>query len=178
MNNTRQGIADLVDGRQIPAVFCLLCPCTFCVQIMLRSMTYVLVNRVLFARSLHLLPMCLWCTYLVHPFQTGDHDWYIEILYISNPVSLSWHTLFSHSTVTTTYLFCRVPICRMHSASEMLANLDPTQAKLMSEECIVVDEMDRVLDKATKQECHLMANINKGKFFRWRVEVSLSFFVY
>ncbi|XP_029642170.1 isopentenyl-diphosphate Delta-isomerase 1 isoform X1 [Octopus sinensis] len=62
------------------------------------------------------------------------------------------------------FSFATVPASRMHSA--VLANLDPTQAKLMSEECILVDEMDRVLDKATKQECHLMANINKGMLHR------------
>ncbi|GAB1601162.1 isopentenyl-diphosphate Delta-isomerase 1-like isoform X1 [Argonauta hians] len=60
-----------------------------------------------------------------------------------------------------------VPCSSMHSSSSsILKNLDPTQAKLMSEECILVDEMDRVQSKATKQECHLMANINKGMLHR------------
>lgn len=44
-----------------------------------------------------------------------------------------------------------------------LKNFDPEQVKLLEEECILVDEHDRPVGTISKKECHLMANINKGR---------------
>jgi len=43
---------------------------------------------------------------------------------------------------------------------------DPEQLKLMAEECIVVDDQDKVLGHATKEACHLLVNIRKGLLHR------------
>lgn len=39
---------------------------------------------------------------------------------------------------------------------------DETQIELMKEECILIDEDDRNKGSASKKECHLLENINKG----------------
>jgi len=45
--------------------------------------------------------------------------------------------------------------------------MDTDQAKLMREEfCIVVDENDVVIGERSKEECHLMTNINRGLLHR------------
>lgn len=46
--------------------------------------------------------------------------------------------------------------------SDIFAGLDPTQIALMNEKCILVDENDRVTGAASKKDCHLMSNIQKG----------------
>jgi isopentenyl-diphosphate delta-isomerase len=46
------------------------------------------------------------------------------------------------------------------------AEVDAEQERLMAEECILVDKQDKVLGHASKKECHLMKNINKGMLHR------------
>lgn len=43
---------------------------------------------------------------------------------------------------------------------------DINQVKLMKEECIVIDKDDNVVRSGSKEECHLMENINKGLLHR------------
>ena len=43
-----------------------------------------------------------------------------------------------------------------------LTHLDATQVKLLQEECILVDENDVSIGKASKKVCHSLENINKG----------------
>jgi len=40
--------------------------------------------------------------------------------------------------------------------------LDETQVKLMEEECILVDKDDNTIGCASKKDCHLIENIDKG----------------
>lgn len=49
---------------------------------------------------------------------------------------------------------------------QLLAGLNESQVNLLSEECILIDEMDQVTGKATKMDCHLMKNINTGLLHR------------
>mmetsp|Transcript_10895 Transcript_10895/g.16250 ORF Transcript_10895/g.16250 Transcript_10895/m.16250 type:complete len:308 (+) Transcript_10895:1-924(+) len=49
------------------------------------------------------------------------------------------------------------------STRSFLEGTDPIQAELMREECILVDESDRVLGHASKYDTHLMENIDAGK---------------
>lgn len=46
------------------------------------------------------------------------------------------------------------------------SNLDPTQASLLEEACILVDEGDRVVGCDTKRNCHLNENIRRGMLHR------------
>jgi len=39
--------------------------------------------------------------------------------------------------------------------------LDPEQNRLLSEECILVDENDKAIGHASKRECHLLARIRE-----------------
>ncbi|XP_038045048.1 isopentenyl-diphosphate Delta-isomerase 1-like [Patiria miniata] len=45
-------------------------------------------------------------------------------------------------------------------------SLDETQVKLLAEECIVVDRDDKVIGSASKKDCHLNENIDKGLLHR------------
>lgn len=47
-----------------------------------------------------------------------------------------------------------------------LDEFDPTQVQLLEEQCILVDEQDRVLGSGSKKDCHLLENINKGQLHR------------
>ena len=47
-----------------------------------------------------------------------------------------------------------------------LSNLDETQVQLLAEECILVDENDKVVGSDTKKNCHLNTNIEKGMLHR------------
>ncbi len=47
-----------------------------------------------------------------------------------------------------------------------LQDCDPEQARLMAEECILVDENDVEIGSDSKKNCHLMKNINEGKLHR------------
>lgn len=47
-----------------------------------------------------------------------------------------------------------------------LSNLDETQVQLLAEECILVDENDKVVGSDTKKNCHLNSNIEKGMLHR------------
>lgn len=51
----------------------------------------------------------------------------------------------------------------------MLDGFDPVQVSLLKEECILVDENDKVVGTGSKKECHLMSNIREGKF-DWSLE--------
>jgi len=50
----------------------------------------------------------------------------------------------------------------MSDTDPKLDNLDDIQAKLMEEECILIDENDQKIGVASKKVCHLLENINKG----------------
>ncbi|KAK7009279.1 isopentenyl-diphosphate Delta-isomerase 1-like isoform X2 [Biomphalaria glabrata] len=52
------------------------------------------------------------------------------------------------------------------STHDVLSGLDEIQVKLMEEECILVDENDNAIGAASKKECHLLDNINKGMLHR------------
>ncbi|KAI8908551.1 NUDIX hydrolase domain-like protein [Gorgonomyces haynaldii] len=43
---------------------------------------------------------------------------------------------------------------------------DPEQVRLMQEECILVSDKDEIIGSASKKECHLMTNIEKGMLHR------------
>lgn len=47
-----------------------------------------------------------------------------------------------------------------------LSNLDDVQVKLLSEECILVDENDTVVGSDSKKNCHLNVNIDAGELHR------------
>ena len=47
-----------------------------------------------------------------------------------------------------------------------LSTLDETQVQLLAEECILVDESDKVVGSDTKKNCHLNSNIEKGLLHR------------
>lgn len=47
-----------------------------------------------------------------------------------------------------------------------LAGYDEEQIRLMDEVCIVLDYDDKAIGTATKKDCHLMTNINKGLLHR------------
>ena len=49
------------------------------------------------------------------------------------------------------------------TADNLLSGLDETQVKLLEEECILIDNDDKNIGSASKKECHLMSNINKGE---------------
>lgn len=62
-----------------------------------------------------------------------------------------------------------LPIINPNRHFSMDANekLDETQAKLLAEKCILVDENDKVIGSTTKKECHLNSNIvNSGLLHR------------
>ncbi|KAK0054628.1 isopentenyl-diphosphate Delta-isomerase 1-like isoform X2 [Biomphalaria pfeifferi] len=52
------------------------------------------------------------------------------------------------------------------STHDVLSGLDEIQVKLMEEECILVDDNDNAIGAASKKECHLLDNINKGMLHR------------
>lgn len=47
-------------------------------------------------------------------------------------------------------------------ADDATQGLDSTQVDLLKEQCILVDENDKVVGSDSKKNCHLMENINKG----------------
>ena len=47
-------------------------------------------------------------------------------------------------------------------SNRQLSGLDDTQVKLMEERCILVDTSDKVIGEASKKDCHLIENIEKG----------------
>ena len=47
-----------------------------------------------------------------------------------------------------------------------MQDYDSEQVKLMSEECILVDEMDHEIGSDSKKNCHLMKNIQDGMLHR------------
>ncbi|XP_064647917.1 isopentenyl-diphosphate Delta-isomerase 1-like isoform X2 [Lineus longissimus] len=53
-----------------------------------------------------------------------------------------------------------------NKAEAMLARLDETQVQLLKENCILVDESDKAIGSATKKDCHLLSNIDKGMLHR------------
>ncbi|KAG9259095.1 NUDIX hydrolase domain-like protein [Emericellopsis atlantica] len=52
------------------------------------------------------------------------------------------------------------------TSSEALSGHDEEQIRLMDEVCIVTDENDAPIGKASKKICHLMSNIDKGLLHR------------
>ncbi|EQK98622.1 hypothetical protein G6O67_000698 [Ophiocordyceps sinensis] len=54
----------------------------------------------------------------------------------------------------------------MDTTSEALSGHDEEQIRLMDEMCIVLDENDMPIGKASKKICHLMTNIDKGLLHR------------
>ncbi|GFO21326.1 isopentenyl-diphosphate delta-isomerase [Plakobranchus ocellatus] len=73
---------------------------------------------------------------------------------------------------TQTYSGHRSDIVKNYSSSakmsgdDILKGLDETQAKLMEEECILVNRNDERIGSASKKICHLLENINKGMLHR------------
>lgn len=49
--------------------------------------------------------------------------------------------------------------------ANLLSNHDPQQVSLLDEQCIVVDEMDKVIGKKSKKDCHIFEN-NTGILHR------------
>ena len=47
-----------------------------------------------------------------------------------------------------------------------ISALDNTQVQLLAEECILVDESDKVIGSDTKKNCHLNVNIEAGMLHR------------
>ncbi|KAJ1643394.1 isopentenyl-diphosphate delta-isomerase idi1 [Coemansia asiatica] len=47
-----------------------------------------------------------------------------------------------------------------------LSKYDEEQVRLMSEQCIVIDNDDKAISAASKKTCHLMTNINQGLLHR------------
>ena len=59
--------------------------------------------------------------------------------------------------------------CILHLWSKMAldtSTLDSTQVQLLAEECILVDESDKVVGSDTKKNCHLNVHIEAGKLHR------------
>ncbi|XP_013399112.1 isopentenyl-diphosphate Delta-isomerase 1-like [Lingula anatina] len=52
------------------------------------------------------------------------------------------------------------------SMSQITAGLDATQVQLLQEECILIDDNDKNIGTASKKDCHLLENINKGMLHR------------
>jgi len=50
--------------------------------------------------------------------------------------------------------------------AEVLSGHDPIQVALMQEECILVDQKDKVIGHDSKKNCHLNTNIRKGLLHR------------
>lgn len=47
-----------------------------------------------------------------------------------------------------------------------VSSLDPTQVELLKEECVLVDENDRIIGSDSKKNCHLNEEIKAGKLHR------------
>lgn len=60
-------------------------------------------------------------------------------------------------------------------SNDVISGLDETQVKLLQEECILINEQDEVTGSATKKECHLLENINKGMVDIKRFMVKFAF---
>lgn len=52
------------------------------------------------------------------------------------------------------------------AGSEVFSGHDPIQIALMQEECILVDQKDKVIGHDSKKNCHLNTNISKGLLHR------------
>ena len=50
----------------------------------------------------------------------------------------------------------------MSEVEEVFRGLNQTQIDLMKEECILINEDDQNIGSASKKDCHLLDNINKG----------------
>lgn len=60
-------------------------------------------------------------------------------------------------------------------ADDVTSGLDDTQVKLLAEECLLVDDNDKVIGSASKKECHLMTNIEKGELTCWLTAVNIGY---
>ena len=79
---------------------------------------------------------------------------------MSRVIFASADTVPSHTVARATSLIgkalaarCRFSTDRSTSAGDPMKGADPTQSELMKEECILVDNQDNVLGKASKKEC-------------------------
>lgn len=52
------------------------------------------------------------------------------------------------------------------TVDSLLSGLDQTQIDLLKEECILLDEDDKKIGSASKKDCHLLENIEKGMLHR------------
>lgn len=52
------------------------------------------------------------------------------------------------------------------TVDSLLAGLDQTQIDLLKEECILLDNDDKNIGSASKKDCHLLENIEKGMLHR------------
>jgi len=76
----------------------------------------------------------------------------------------------STTTTTTTQAITAENMLRLFpdidTSSDALSGHDEEQIRLMDEVCIVTDENDLPIGKASKKICHLMSNIDKGLLHR------------
>ena len=56
----------------------------------------------------------------------------------------------------------KTPMQDLHKNMSAFEALDPTQLKLMEEECILVDKNDQKTGSTFKKNCHLLKNIDTG----------------
>lgn len=56
--------------------------------------------------------------------------------------------------------------CSRFFSSSTMESLDEEQLKLLSEQCILVDENDEFIGSATKKTCHLLDGVNPGLLHR------------
>lgn len=69
---------------------------------------------------------------------------------------------FLYVNIFLLLLFSLSKMAAGDSVDAALSKLDEVQVKLMSEECILIDDNDNKIGSASKKACHLLSNINKG----------------
>ena len=71
------------------------------------------------------------------------------------------------SVFRTMKFVCFARRTRVKTSSTASSNThDKIQEKLLQEKCIVINDHDEVIGEATKRECHLNSNIEKGMLHR------------
>jgi isopentenyl-diphosphate delta-isomerase len=67
----------------------------------------------------------------------------------------------SRTGLSTAYNFCT-----SNKPSSNTHDHDKIQEELLQEKCILINDQDEVIGEATKKECHLNSNIEKGMLHR------------
>ena len=100
----------------------------------------------------------MWICRLQHQHQQQSTQQLIRSLALFSTTSVANNKSNSRTTTTTT---------TTGGGKVPQMTLDPTQLRLLdSDQCILVDEQDNVIGSASKRNCHLMANIDKGMLHR------------